>query len=58
MLVSDIERCKYISRRYAAGLARKKGIYDSPFEGQIHDRESVSRKAVDAYLALRVEGIK
>ena len=58
MLVSDIERCKYISRRYAAGLAREKGIHDSPFEGQIHDRASVSRKAVDAYLALRVGGTK
>ena len=58
MLVSDIERTKYISRRFAAGLAREKGIHDSPFEQQIHDRASVSRKAVDAYLALRVGGKK
>ena len=56
MLISELERTKYISQRLAAGIAREHGILDSQFEQNLHTPAPVSRKAVSAYVALRVRG--
>ena len=56
MLISELERTKYISQRLAAGIAREHGILDSQFEQNLHTPTPVSRKAVSAYVALRVGG--
>ena len=56
MFISELERTKYISQRLAAGIAREHGILDSPFEQNLDTPTPVSRKAVSAYVALRVRG--
>jgi len=58
MFISELKRTKYISQRLAAGIAREHGIMDSPFEQNLDTTTPVSRKAVSAYVALRVGGEK